>query len=410
MAPDNVTPAVVLMSCRHGGLGIVRSLGRLGVPVYVVDPARGHPASHSRYTRQTFICEQDGARLLDFLQQLGRRLGRRALLIPTTDAASLLVDEHAEILSPSFLFPERPAGLARALCSKKEMHLLAQRCGVPTAETSFPQSRADVLEYLERARFPILLKPIYGWKLIERTGKPMYITRDAGELLALYDALEDPDEPNLMLQEYIPGGADTDWMFNGYFNRAGACLFGCTARKLRQSPVYTGATSLGLCQRNDQVEQITEAFMRAVGYRGILDIGYRYDIRDGQYKVMDVNPRVGASFRLFTGPNGMDVVRALYLDMTGLPVERSFPADGRKWIVEDCDLASCFHYHRDKHLTLREWMRSLRGIRETALWAADDPLPCLRVLLRDAREMFARLAGKLSLRRHGWPSRIRVKQ
>ena len=48
--------------------------------------------------------------------------------------------------------------------------------------------------------------------------------------------------------------------------------------------------------------------MKEVGYRGILDIGWRYDARDDRYKLLDVNPRLGASFRLFVGKGGMDVL------------------------------------------------------------------------------------------------------
>src|SRR5437660_1734734 len=124
-----------------------------------------------------------------------------------------------------------------------------------------------------------------------------------------------------MLQEFIPGGPETSWMFNGYFNPSSDCLIGFTGYKIRQFPPYVGATSLGIYQRNKQVNQVTREFMKAVGYQGILDIGYRYDARDGRYKVMVVNPRIGATFRLFVVENGMDVARALYFDLTGQAVE-----------------------------------------------------------------------------------------
>ena len=48
-------PVVILRSGHHGGLGIVRSLGRLGVPVYCVDTDWWEPASSSRYCRGRFI-------------------------------------------------------------------------------------------------------------------------------------------------------------------------------------------------------------------------------------------------------------------------------------------------------------------------------------------------------------------
>jgi predicted ATP-grasp superfamily ATP-dependent carboligase len=221
----------------------------------------------------------------------------------------------------------------------------------------------------------------------------MFLVREPGELLARYDALEDPAQPNLMLQEYIPGGEDSVWMFNGYFDARSECLLGFTGKKLRQYPAYIGATSLGICLANEVVEAVTKTFMKAIGYRGILDIGYRYDARDGSYKVLDVNPRIGATFRLFVAENGMDVARALYLDLTGQPVPGGTAPDGRKWIVEDHDVVSSLRYRLDKHLTLAGWLRSLRGIREAAYFASDDRRPLFAMCARDGREFLRRLTG-----------------
>lgn len=37
---DTATPVLVLDCPYHGGLGVTRSLGRLGIPVYNLDPNR----------------------------------------------------------------------------------------------------------------------------------------------------------------------------------------------------------------------------------------------------------------------------------------------------------------------------------------------------------------------------------
>lgn len=128
--------------------------------------------------------------------------------------------------------------------------------------------------------------------------------------------------------------------------------------------------------------------MKAIGYQGILDIGYRYDARDGQYKVLDVNPRIGATFRLFVAENGMDVARALYLDLTGQRVEAAPARDGRKWIVEDQDLLSSLRYWRDGKLKFRDWATSFTGVREGGCWALDDPLPVFGMALLDVAAGF----------------------
>src|SRR5262249_14113798 len=136
------------------------------------------------------------------------------------------------------------------------------------------------------------------------------------------------------------------------------------------------------------VLKTTAQFMRSIGYQGILDIGYRYDRRDGRYKVLDVNPRIGCTFRLFTATDGMDVARVLYLNMTGEPVSPAEAAEGRKWIVEDFDLFSALRSVRDGSLTLKSWLRSLRGVEEAACFALDDPLPFLLMPVADCCEIY----------------------
>jgi predicted ATP-grasp superfamily ATP-dependent carboligase len=390
---DTSTPVVVLKLEHYGGLGIVRSLGRLGIPVYGVEGHASAPGLVSRYCRGRFVWDVDTAAAeasVECLLIIGRTIGRRSILIPTSDETAMLVADYAEVLKDRFIFPAQDAALVHTLCSKKDMYFLAKWHGIPTAHTTFPQSRLDVERYLESAVFPVMLKGIDGRRLEERTGKKMVIVGTPEELLSRYEAMEDPDQPNLMLQEYIPGGDDTVWIFNGYFNERSECLLAFTGKKIRQNPVYTGMTSLGICLRHDEVAETTRWFMGMIGYRGILDIGYRYDARDGQYKVLDINPRIGATFRLFVAENGMDVARALYLDLTGQPVGPAPACEGRKWIVEDKDLHSCYRYFQDGHLTIGQWVRSLGGIREAAYFAADDPLPFLTMWTNHIRRHIAR--------------------
>jgi predicted ATP-grasp superfamily ATP-dependent carboligase len=138
--------------------------------------------------------------------------------------------------------------------------------------------------------------------------------------------------------------------------------------------------------------------MKAIGYQGILDIGYRYDQREGTYKVLDVNPRIGCTFRLFAAADGLDVARALYLHMTGQAVPPSRVDEGRKWMVEDLDLFSAFRSMTARHLNVRDWFYSLRGVREAACFAWDDPLPFLLMGVTDCCELYRWMRRKRSLR------------
>ncbi len=381
---DASTPIVVLGCFRHGGLGLVRSLGRLGVPVYAVHADRWTAAFFSRYCRERLLWDVAASppdETVLFLERLRRRIGRRSILVATSDAGAMFVANEAERLAEWFEFPKLDRDLVRALCNKREMYHLAKRWNVPTPKTVFPRSRKDVLDYLETARFPILLKPIY----IDKSR--MAVVETGKALLARYDEATHGGLPDLMLQEYVPGGDSTTWVINGYFDRRGECKVAFTGRKLRNYPAYFGQGSLGICVRNDEVAGTTIDFMQAIGYRGPLDLGYRYDARDGRYKVFDINPRIGAMFRLFVGANGMDVARALYQDMTGQPVRPAVAPEGRKWIVEDCDWISALRYCRDGNLTLKGWRESLRGVQETSYFAKDDLWPVVGAVAMDLHRL-----------------------
>ena len=101
-----------------------------------------------------------------------------------------------------------------------------------------------------------------------------------------------------------------------------------------------------------------------------------------------MNPRIGCTFRLFAATNGMDVARALYLHMTGQQIAPAQAEEGRKWLVEDFDLFSALRSIRNRTLTLKNWLTSLRGVQEAACFALDDPLPFLLMPVADCRELY----------------------
>jgi len=379
---DTSLPVLVLQMQHHGALGAMRSLGRLGVRMYGVHPTRRPMASFSKYCRNVFALDLDRTppeHGVDCLRDIARNIGSMPLLMPTNDESALFVARNASQLEDRFLFPANSVHVVWSLYNKKAMYLLAKRLSIPTPDTVFPESRKDVLEFCERARFPVMLKASDNILTSRHAGRKMVIARSREELIAQYHAMEDGATPSLMIQEYIPGGDDSVWMLNGYFDEHAACLFSITAKKIHQTPVYTGMTALGVCLPNPAIELATKTLVSGVGYKGILDIGYRYDARDGVYKLLDVNPRLGATFRLFVGHNGMDVTRAQYLHFTGQAVPVSRICTGRKWVLEDADLVSCVHYYRDGVLGVREWLGSYGGLTECAWYAADDIRPFLRM-------------------------------
>ena len=392
----------MVLDIGYSGLGIARSLGRMGIAVYGASAMPLAAGLASRYWKGTFrwrSLESPAVPSIGFMQEVSRRIGERAVLIPTSDTTVMFVAENADALKEKFIFPGQSPGLVQSLINKRQMHQLAGSAHIATARTIFPRSRADVEGFVQQAIFPVIVKGVDP-RLPGGTAKVTF--RRPDDLLGYYDTVAHATDPNLAIQEYIPGGDDTVWMFDGYFDQRSTCLAAFTGRKLRQYPPYAGVTSLGICLGNEAIESMTRRFLALIGYQGPVDVDYRYDSRDGSYKILDVNPRIGATFRLFVGENGMDMARIYYLDMTGQPVPTIVPREGRKWMLEE-DVQSCLRYRRDGKLSLRAWASSLRGVQETAWFALDDPAPILARCWGALRNAFRRL----TTRTHAPPAGLR---
>jgi len=383
---DTGVPVLVLKIGRyvihHGTLGIFRSLGRLGVPVYAIVPSRLTPVATSRYLTRAFVWDTTGAdrnELLRGIASIGHRIGRRAILMPADDASAAFVAESAGELAKWFLFPRVAPDLPRRMANKRDLYHLCQRLGIPCPHTEFPSSFEEAREFAARAAFPVVVKAADSRRL-PKGARSTAIARSARELLNLYQQAEIPENPNLLFQEYIPHSCSEDWIFHGYFNALSDRGISFTGRKLRSYPPFAGITTLGVAAANETVQRQAEKLLRSVEYSGIMDIDYRLDGRDGQYKLLDFNPRIGANFRMFEQESGLDVVRAQHLDLTGRPLPDSPMVEGRKLVVEPYDAAASLYHLRRSGLGLRAWWGSLRGKPETACFDWRDPLPCATML------------------------------
>jgi predicted ATP-grasp superfamily ATP-dependent carboligase len=376
---ETTSPVVVIFRGGYGAVAIARTLGRLGVPLYLV-AQEGHstPVWSSRFwaERKRWDFSRPEEDSVSFLREMGGALQKRhralPILLTLADWVAVFMERNRDALNEQFVFPQAKEPVLRKLANKWEMHRLAIEHGIPTPATACPASLADVETFLENSSVPIVMKPADPF-LPQQPEKGIFASRE--ELMEAVGRQGAEGPLNVVLQEYIPGDADSVWMCNGYFGVRPEHTVTFTGQKLRQiSP--TGIASLAICLPNEKVAGQTRRLMEAVGYKGCVGIGHRYDKRDGQYKLLDVNARVSGIFRLFAGTNDMDVVRICYLDLTGQRAPATELQPGRKWMLE-ADVLAAFRAVLGGRLTFREWARSVRGVRELHWWAKDDPAPFL---------------------------------
>ncbi|MGW0082624.1 carboxylate--amine ligase [Streptomyces sp. NPDC003393] len=370
----------------HGGVGAIRSLGRLGVPMYAITEDAYTPAASSRYLTRAFVWPTRGTEgadhLVEGLLRIGSRIGRPAVLVPTDEEAAVLIAEHQDELKGHFLFPRVAPGLPRRLASKQGLHELCVEHGIPSPAAAFPQSYDDIAAFAETARFPVVAKNREAFVRRSRpavNGTTRIATREG--LLAL--ARDWGGRPGVVLQEYLPREEAEDWIVHAYFDQDSTPLAMFTGVKVRSWPPHAGMTANAYVVDNPELADLAARFVKQIGFTGIIDLDLRFDRRDGQYKLLDFNPRVGAQFRLFENEPGVDVVRAMHLDLTGRPVPEGEQRAGRRYLVENIDLPALIAYRRSGYTTPHAPAKASGT--ELAWLAGDDPLPFFTMLARFVR-------------------------
>ncbi|MCX4749932.1 ATP-grasp domain-containing protein [Kitasatospora sp. NBC_01287] len=395
---DRGVPALLVKVGRYpqhpGGLGVVRTLARCGVPVLAMVEDRFTPVALSRYLAGRAVRPPSGREepeeLVRSLLAVAERIGRRAMAVPTDDEAALVLAEHADRLRQGFLLPAVPPGLPRRLASKGELYRICQEYGVPTARSATPADRAELLAVGREWGYPLVLKNLEAWT---RLRAPVVggttLVRDEAQLRAAVPA---EGALSVLVQEYLPAERCEDWITHTYNGGTGRTELVFTGRKLRSWPPGAGVTSRADAPWNEELALMASELCERLGYRGPADMDWRLDRRDGRYKLVDFNPRVGAQFRLFENARGVDLVRAMHLDLTGREIPRAPQLTSRSMVVGQLDLPSALCWIR-AHRRLPSAVLPRRGLQRAWL-ACDDPLPAAAEAGRFAATVARRLAGR----------------
>jgi D-aspartate ligase len=373
----NTIPGALIVGGNLNGLSIARSLGRHGVPVWVLSPPNIRLASFSRYTRRTLPWPaEDGEAQAEYLLEIATRNNLdQWVLFPTSDESAALLSRFHSKLSRRYRVSAPTWNVLRWAYDKRLTYRLAADQHVDYPTTFYPLTDAD-LEKVD-CEFPAILKPAIHASLNRLTEDKAWRVANREELLAKFHEARDLMPADLILvQEMIPGGGEAQ------FSYAALCCDGkpiasLTARRTRQYPIDFGYSS-SFVETLDIPEIVapSERLLGAIRYTGIVEVEYKFDARTGRYKLLDINPRLW-TWSPLGGRAGIDFPYLLWKMMQGMPVAQQAAPAGVRWVRMSTDVPAAFQEMLRGRLNLGSYLRSLRGPLQFALMAADDPLPGL---------------------------------
>ena len=376
LAMQQSMPGAVVLGGDYRALTVVRSLGRHGIPVWVF-PEQQKIAARSRYAlRQLPLPRGDERAQIDFILAAAARYQLEGwVLFPTEDTHAAMLARHRAKLAEKFLLASSPWETVEVAYDKRATYRAAQQFSVGCPLTHYPRDRRE-LETLEIS-FPVILKPAIKEANNRLTREKAWRIEDRASLLARYDEACTMIDPGLvMIQELIPGGGEAQFSY-GAICEEGRPLASVVARRVRQYPVDFGRSSSFVeTVEVPAVEASARRLLAGLRYTGLMEAEFKYDRRDGQNKLLDLNPRVWG-WHTLTRAGGVDFPYFMWRLAQHLPVPEIHVLAGYRWVRMTTDLPAAIREIRDGKLSVGSYLRSLRSPLEHAVLAADDPMPFL---------------------------------
>jgi D-aspartate ligase len=374
-------PGAIVIGGDYQGLGIVRSLGRRGIDVLVIDDERS-VGRHSRFATAALKVPElrDEERTVAALLGLGERYGLDGWVVfPTREETVAALSRHRERLLARFRIPTPAWDVVRWAWDKRNTYEIAAELGIATPRTWLVGS-AQALDAIDGDP-PFAVKPAIKERFLYATGAKAWRADTRTELAARFRAAAElVGAGEVIVQELIPGSGETQLAYCAFF-RDGRSAASMVVRRLRQHPPLFGRASTFVeTVEHPELEELSQRFLRRIGYYGLVELEYKHDARDGQTKLLDVNARTWGYHGLGQRA-GVDFPYLLYADQLSLPAPDGLRAPpGVSWIRLATDVPTAAVELARGTLDWRTYARSLRAADVESVFSRDDPLPGLAEL------------------------------
>jgi D-aspartate ligase len=371
-------PAVVLTS-HTMGLGVIRALGKMGVPIIVFYYEKIDFGYLSKYVQGKSFVANPERNEDEFINQIiiNAPKNGRSLLIPVDDATVLTVSKYKSVLEKHYIVACTEFEVTKLFINKKNTYELAEKIGVPAPKTRNPKSVHDLNNYADMIKFPCLVKPYYSHKYVEIFKRKMDVVNNIEQMKSAYKRAT-AKGIDVMIQELIPGDDCNGFNYNSYFLN-GETLLEFAAEKVRLSPTSYGVPCVvKSCSTNNEIRIFAQRLLKAMGFYGYSCIEFKKDARDGIYKLMELNGRFNRSGLLST-KCGLNFPWLMYNHLiNGIKPNNLNYKSRIFWIDEFKDLALQFCNRSEKRFSLKNFVSPYFKKNIFAVFDISDPLPFLK--------------------------------
>ncbi len=403
--------------------GIARSVGRQGVPVYALNDRLHDSLRFSRYCRGCFVYPDDPAQqrtyagdsvanedvLCRLLLEWSAGFAQKPVLYATSDWFARFLSNRQRELAQRFLFHWVAPDLFNTIVDKGRMVCFCERAGVRIPRTHITRAEDDMAQVARDFVYPCLVKPIHRYT----AGFPIEMAKvfiaDAPEKVASFFASYPQLKGATLLQELIEGGDDQVFQYTALVNQADEVAAYSTVRKLRQFPAGYGSMCYGKTERNEALATESLKLLRALGYRGLGSLEFKYRQKDGGYYFIEMNTRLPWYNGIFADA-GVNLAHLAYLDLAGTSQLKGLSGESSEVSApplqrNDTTWVSFHNYaawrretRSERPISFRQFVSSVARAKSYAWWNWKDPAPFLASGVFALRRVGGKILRRLGLR------------
>lgn len=387
------TPALVC-----GEIGLVRSLGEAGIPVYVGSSYGNNVAPYSRYAQgRIHFSQYLGRSFVTELISFAKSLGRKLVFFTDDDRALLTLSRNRGILSEYYHFNLPDQEIVEDVLDKRRFAVLAQRLNLPVPSSYIPEDLDTLEELAGELQYPCVLKPARkeDWwhpefqKVVGAYRKAIRCNTPE-ELLAYFRKVIQISK-DLLVQEYVSGDDQHLYELHALFDRDSNAVSYVVGRKIRTYPIHFGMGCYTVTVFEPAIAELGLDALRKIRFQGLANMDLKKDDRTGEVKILEINPRSSLWCYLdaFSGNNL--ALKAYYL-ATGQQIGGHCNYTiGVRWLNFKNDFHAFLQYRKVGEWSFVDWLRSFRGRTSYHIFSVHDPLPSVVSVF----QFFARRARTL---------------
>jgi D-aspartate ligase len=385
---ESVLPPAIIMGGEANALSVARCLGRMGVRVFAINIPTACIRS-SRFCRWLDVPSNGGIEesWVKFLLGPDSAYLQGAVLLGCSDAAIQVLARHREQLAVRFRLDVSEPGPQLSMLDKFSTYQHAVAAGVPTPRFWRAEGRKHVMALKDELVFPLIVKPRLSHVFENRFGQKFFTASNFDQLLSAFDTASAAGM-EAMLVEFIPGGDDKLCSYYTYIDEDGTPLFDFTKRIIRRYPTGMGGACYHITDWIPELPPLGKALFAQAGLKGLANVEFKLDERDGKFKLIECNARFTAG-NCLVAASGFNLAEFVYNQVVGRSQRPlvSYRRGLRLWDPVR-DFWSFNEQRKAGKLSTLRWLKSIMHHQTFAYMDWSDPMPFLgRIMKPIARKL-----------------------